>query len=228
MMQRIETRMKFAAISILVLALSLGGLVGCTATQKGAAIGAAAGAAVGAAVGNQSGNTKEGAAIGAAAGAVTGGLIGHYMDKQAEDLAAIPGAKTERVGDEIRVTWESAILFDFDSAMLKLDSQSNLKQMAEVLNKYPDTDLVIAGHTDDKGADEYNQKLSERRAMSVRQYLVDAGVAPTRLSTVGYGESRPVAANDSELGRSENRRVEIEIRANEDLRAKAESQGAQG
>ncbi|MEE9271297.1 MAG: OmpA family protein [Candidatus Krumholzibacteria bacterium] len=204
---------------------SLVGTLGCSAsrTKKGAGIGAAAGAAIGAIV---SDDKTKGAVIGGAAGAVVGGVIGHYMDKQAADLAKIEGAKTERIGDEIRVTFDSAILFDFDSAMLKVGSQTQIKQMAEVINKYPDTDLVISGHTDSEGGEKYNQKLSERRAMSVRTFFIDMGVMASRLETVGYGELRPVASNDRQTGRDQNRRVEIEIRANDDLRSRAaESEG---
>ncbi|MFQ5511478.1 MAG: OmpA family protein [Candidatus Krumholzibacteriia bacterium] len=201
-------------------AACLSGAWGCSAsrTKKGAGIGAAAGAAIGAIV---SDDKAKGAVIGGAAGAVGGGVVGHYMDKQAEELARIEGAKTERIGDEIRVTFESAILFDFDSAMLKAGSQTQIEQMAAVLVKYPDTDLIISGHTDAEGDESYNQKLSERRALSVRNYFVDSGVVPSRLETIGYGELRPVASNADDQGRAENRRVEIEIRANDDLRERA-------
>jgi outer membrane protein OmpA-like peptidoglycan-associated protein len=216
--------------SLTITGLILGGMLGCSSmskTEKGAAIGAAAGAAVGAAVGSKSDNTGKGAIIGGAAGAVVGGVVGHYMDKQAEELAKIEGAKTERVGDEIRVTFENAILFDFDSSVLKVSSQDQLRQMGEVFVKYPDTDIIIAGHTDNKGSEEYNQKLSERRANAVRGFLVDANINPARLTTYGYGESRPVASNDTEEGRKLNRRVEIQIRANKELRERAakENQG---
>jgi outer membrane protein OmpA-like peptidoglycan-associated protein len=198
-------------------------VVGCSAsrTKKGAAVGAAAGAAVGGLIGSQSDNTAQGAIIGGAAGAVVGGVVGHYMDKQAEELAKIEGAKTERVGDEIRITWDSAILFDFDSAMLKAASQENIQKMAVVFNDYPDTDIIIAGHTDSRGAEDYNLKLSERRAISVQKFLVDMGVISARLETVGYGELRPVVSNETDAGRQDNRRVEIQIRANEQLQARA-------
>jgi outer membrane protein OmpA-like peptidoglycan-associated protein len=219
-----------SGVALVVLALAGSGLTGCSAsrTKKGAAIGAATGAAIGGIIGHQSDNTAQGAIIGGAAGAVVGGVIGHYMDKQAEELAKIEGAKTERVGDEIRVTWDSAILFDFDSAMLKTTSQENIKQMADVFKQYPDTDIVIAGHTDSRGSEDYNEKLSERRALSVRGYLVDMGVAASRLETTGLGELQPIDSNDSEAGRQANRRVEIQIRANEQLKARAAQAEAQG
>jgi outer membrane protein OmpA-like peptidoglycan-associated protein len=221
---------KAVFVGIVIGVFALGSILGCAAsrTQKGAAIGGAAGAAIGGIVGHQHDKTAQGAVIGAAAGAVVGGVIGHYMDKQAEELAKIEGAKTERVGDEIKVTWDSAILFDFDSAMLKTDSQDNMEKMADVFVKYPDTDIIIAGHTDSKGSEDYNQKLSERRATSVRQYLVDMGVPPSRLQPFGYGELRPAATNDDDAGRSLNRRVEIEIKANEELKARAAEEEKQG
>lgn len=215
---------------IVIGAFAFGSIMGCSAsrTKKGAAIGGAAGAAIGGMVGHQHDKTAQGAVIGAAAGAVVGGVIGHYMDKQAEELAKIEGAKTERVGDEIKVTWDNAILFDFDSAMLKSESQDNIQKMGDVFVKYPDTDIIIAGHTDSKGSEDYNQKLSDRRAASVREYLVDIGVAPSRLQSIGYGELRPAATNGDEAGRSVNRRVEIEIKANEDLKARAAEEEKQG
>lgn len=207
--------------------LAFAGLTGCSnmsKTQKGAAIGGAAGAAIGAAVGSKSDNTGKGAVIGGAAGAVVGGVIGHYMDKQAEELAEIDGATTERVGDEIRVTFDNAILFDFDSSVLKPSSEDQLRQMADVFKKYPDTNIIIAGHTDNKGSEEYNQKLSERRAKAVQGFLLMKGLQQSRLATYGFGESNPVADNGTEDGRRLNRRVEIEIRANEELRARAEKE----
>jgi outer membrane protein OmpA-like peptidoglycan-associated protein len=190
--------MKGLFVAALVGAIALSSIMGCAAsrTKKGAGIGGAAGAVIGGVIGNTQGHTATGAVIGGVAGAAVGGVIGHYMDKQAEELAKIEGAKTERVGDEIKVTWDSAILFDFDSAMLRTESQDNIKKMGDVFVKYPDTDIIIAGHTDNKGTEDYNQKLSDRRASSVRAYLVDMGVSPSRLQSFGYGELRPAASND--------------------------------
>lgn len=215
--------MKGLFVGALVGAMALSSIMGCSAsrTKKGAGIGGAAGAVIGGVIGNTQDHTAAGAVIGGVAGAAIGGVIGHYMDKQAEELAKIEGAKTERVGDEIKVTWDNAILFDFDSAMLKSASQDNIKKMGEVFVKYPDTDIIIAGHTDNTGTDEYNQKLSDRRASSVRSYLVDMGVSPSRLQSFGYGELRPTASNADEAGRSLNRRVEVEIKPNEELKARA-------
>lgn len=222
---RSTARTPLASLLILWLAFSSPGCSSVSKTKQGAAIGAAAGAAIGAAIGKQSDNTGKGAIIGGAAGALAGGLIGHYMDKQAEELAKIEGAKTERVGDEIRVTFDSAILFDFDSSMLRVSSQEQLRQMAEVFKKYPETEIVVAGHTDSRGPEDYNQKLSERRAKAVRDFLVDQGVSSARLTVIGYGEIRPVASNETDEGRRLNRRVELEIRANQALRERAARQG---
>ena len=137
-------------------------------TQKGAAIGTAGGAAVGAVIGKASGNTALGAIIGATVGGVTGAVIGRKMDKQAEEIKnEVPGAKVERVGEGIVVEFSSAVLFGFDQAALTSKSESTLDDLIKILNKYPDTNLEIQGHTDNKGTDEYNQGLSERRAGAV-------------------------------------------------------------
>ncbi len=205
---------------ILVAALAINGC-GMSKAQKGALIGAATGAAAGAAV---SDDDAKGAAIGGAAGALVGGLIGNYLDQQAEELATIPGAHVERVGDEVRVTFDSAILFDFDSAALRGDSQERLDRMAEVLVDYPETDILVMGHTDNVGDASYNQGLSDRRAGSVGTYLVSRGVADGRIVARGFGETEPVADNGTDEGRAENRRVEVSIKVNEEFRARAEQQ----
>lgn len=137
------------------------------------------------------------------------------MDAQAGELATIEGAAIERVGSEIKITWDTAVLFDFDSAMLATDSQDVIKRMADVFVRHPNTHIVIAAHTDSVGPDDYNQKLSARRASSLRDYLVDLGVAPSRLRAEGRGELFPVAGNDTEEGRRLNRRVEISVSAKE-------------
>lgn len=197
---------------------------GCSGAKKGAGIGGAVGAATGAIIGHQGGKTGTGAVVGGVVGAAAGAIIGDYMAKQKKDLEQVPGATVVQDGDELRVKFESAILFDTDSAAIKTSAKDNLQNMAQVLLKYPDTNLVVVGHTDNTGSDSYNQKLSEQRAYSVKDYLVTYGVGGTRLTARGLGESQPVAANDSPDGRQQNRRVEIQIAANEALRAKAESQ----
>jgi len=208
-----------AILSVLAL---LAGCASMSRTQKGAAIGGAAGAATGAAVSKD--NTK-GAIIGGAIGAVAGAIIGNYLDNQAKELEQVQGAEVVREGDELKVTFAEKILFDFDSSALKAASQAQLDQVAGVLGKYPETNIIIKGHTDAKGSDEYNQRLSERRASAVMNYLEDQGVGGSRMTARGYGESMPVASNDTEDGRAENRRVELSIKVTDEFREKAEKQG---
>lgn len=210
----------------LVAALVLSALgVGCGAskTTQGAVIGGAVGAGVGAAAGG-----GKGAAIGAAAGAVAGGLIGHYMDEQAKKLAKIEGAKIVRDGDMLRVVFDSAILFDSDSSMLKGTAYSNLANVAKVLNEYPKTNMLIEGHTDSQNTESHNQSLSERRAESVRTYLISQNVVATRIKTKGLGEMAPIASNETADGRQQNRRVEVKIEPNDQLKAEAEAAEKQG
>lgn len=193
-------------------------------TAQGAAGGAAGGAAVGAGVGALAGNTVRGAIIGAAVGGAAGTAIGAYMDKQARELdEELEGATVERVGEGIRVTFDSGILFGFDSYELTPQARENIRNMSETLQKYPDTNILIEGHTDNVGRENYNQRLSERRASAVADYTVGLGVDRSRIQTRGYGEEQPVADNDTEANRAQNRRVEVAIFANEDLVEKAES-----
>jgi outer membrane protein OmpA-like peptidoglycan-associated protein len=144
------------------------------------------------------------------------------MDQQAKELEQnIPGAKVERVGEGIQVTFESGLLFDFDSDVVRPASRSNLRTLAQSLDKYPRTDVLIVGHTDNVGTDDYNQRLSEKRAAASAAVLISEGVASTRLVTRGLGETEPVVSNDSESGRQENRRVEVAIYAGQAMRAEA-------
>jgi outer membrane protein OmpA-like peptidoglycan-associated protein len=189
---------------------------------KGGAIGAAAGGAAGALIGHKSGHTAEGAIIGAVIGGTAGALIGRYMDKQAEEIRRdMKGARVERVGEGIKITFDSGILFDVNSSDLRSNSKDNIKELARILNKYSDTNILIEGHTDNTGTDEYNQTLSEKRANSVSNYLKIQNVLGARISTVGYGESQPVADNTTASGRQENRRVEVAIYANSKLKRAA-------
>lgn len=192
-------------------------------TQKGAVIGTAGGAAAGAVIGKASGNTALGAIIGAAVGGATGAIIGHQMDKQAEEIAkTVPDAKVIRVGEGIVVEFSSSVLFGFDKSNLSNDAMSSLDKLVKVLNAYPDTDIEIQGHTDSKGSTAYNQTLSEQRATAVAQYLVSRSININRLTLVGFGETLPKYLNETETGRSQNRRVEFLITANEKMRAEAE------
>jgi outer membrane protein OmpA-like peptidoglycan-associated protein len=150
---------------------------------------------------------------------VIGGVIGHQMDQQAKKLEQnIPGAVVERVGEGIQVTFESGLLFDFDSDRVKADAAQNLRNLASSLGEYPNTSLLIVGHTDATGTDSYNQGLSERRAQSTASYLVAQGVSATRLRTLGLGETEPVASNATEAGMQKNRRVEVAIYASDAYR----------
>lgn len=188
-------------------------------TQKGAAIGAGAGGAVGGLIGYASGSTVAGVLIGAVVGGVAGGFIGNYMDKQAAEIERdIAGAKVERVGEGIKITFSSGILFDVDKADLKTQSQTELAKLSVILNKYADTNILLAGHTDSTGSEEYNLGLSRRRAESVANYLTTQNVDSARFAVEGYGKSDPVASNETAEGRAENRRVEVAIWANEKLK----------
>jgi outer membrane protein OmpA-like peptidoglycan-associated protein len=185
-------------------------------TQKGAAIGAGAGGAVGGIIGYATGSTVAGILIGAAVGGVAGGFIGNYMDKQAAEIERdIEGAKVERVGEGIKITFSSGILFDVDKSNLKDPYKGELSQLATILNKYDDTNILLAGHTD---SDEYNLELSRRRAGAVANYLATQNVNRARFSTEGYGKTDPIASNETAEGRSQNRRVEVAIWANEKLK----------
>ena len=189
--------------------------------ERGAVIGAGGGAVAGGVIGNQVGNTAAGAIIGAAIGGAAGAIIGHQMDQQAEELDDIAGADVQRVGEGIVVTFDSGILFDFDSDALKTNARSNLSELAASLQRHPDVDVMIVGHTDATGTDDYNMNLSYRRANSAAQYLQQQGVSSSRIETAGRGESEPIASNDDEAGRAENRRVEVAIFASEDLQDEA-------
>lgn len=212
---------------VLAITLLTAGCSSLSRTEKGAIIGAGAGGAIGGVIGNQTGSTARGAIIGAAVGGVVGAIIGNQMDKQAGELAQnIPGAKVERVGEGIQVTFASGLLFDFDSDRVRAEAAQNLRNLAASLDKYPNTDLLIVGHTDADGPDSYNWDLSERRASSAASYLATQGVARARLRTTGRGETEPVATNDSEAGKQQNRRVEVAIYASEAYRNQLKQQYA--
>lgn len=201
----------------------LGSCKSMNKSTKGAIIGTAGGAAVGAAVGKATGNTAVGAIIGAAVGGTGGYLIGRYMDKQAEELRRdLKGAEIERVGEGIKITFHQGIQFATSSSDLNGTSKTNLNDLAKVLNKYDDTNILIEGHTDSTGKRKYNQNLSEGRAASVSNYLKSMGIPASRISNVGYGPDQPIADNNTEAGRQQNRRVEVAIFANDKLKKKAE------
>ena len=197
-------------------------------TQKGAVIGAAGGGAVGAVIGRAAGNTAMGAIIGAAVGGATGAIIGRKMDKQAEEMEKVLGdAEVRREGEGIVILFKEKVLFGYDRSDLNTSAETNLTKLVNVLQKYPDTNIEVIGHTDSKGTDDYNQGLSQRRASSVASYLRAQGVSSSRLATKGMGEADPVASNDTEEGRTQNRRVEFVITANEKMKADAKREAGQ-
>ena len=203
----------------LLLAIVFSGCASLSKTEEGAIIGGGAGAVLGGVIGNQTGSTTRGAIIGAAVGGAAGAIIGRQMDQQAEALEEeLPNATVERIGEGIRVTFDSGILFDFDSYSLRAAARENLMELAVSLNRYPDSEVLIVGHTDATGAEAYNQRLSENRAQAATNFLVLQGVDPDRVRSMGMGEMEPVASNDSEAGQQENRRVEVAIFASEEYR----------
>lgn len=220
--------MKSILKTLLICALSLSMLAmnGCGAsrTVKGGAIGATAGGILGAIIGKQAGNTAAGAIIGAAIGGTAGALIGRQMDKAAEELKAdLKNAKVERVGEGIKITFDSGILFETAKSNLQQGAKSNITDLATILQKYDDTNILVSGHTDADGSDEYNQKLSEDRANAVGNFMKTQGIISSRLSTAGLGETEPVASNETADGKKLNRRVEVAIFANEDMKKAAEN-----
>ena len=217
-------KIKSKVLIVVLLALTVFSYsCGTSNSVKGGVIGGVGGAVVGGIVGNEMGNTAVGAIIGAAVGGTAGALIGSHMDKQAEEMERdIENAKIERIGEGIKITFDSGILFETNSSTLQSQAKTNIANLAVILNKYPDTNILVTGHTDFDGTDEYNQSLSERRAESVSDYTMGQGVTSSRFSVIGLGETEPIATNETVEGKQLNRRVEIAIFANEDLKAAAE------
>ena len=203
-------------------------------TQKGAAIGTVGGAAVGGVIGKATGNTALGIILGATVGGVTGAVIGQKMDKQAEEIKKdIPEAVVVRVGEGIMIEFNNKILFGFDQSSLSTDARTNLDKLVVILQKYPDTNIEVQGHTDSKGTALYNQNLSEQRAYTVASYLSGYGIsssrviiATSRLTTIGFGETLPKYSNNTVDGQSQNRRVEFLVSANEKMKEDAAKEAA--
>jgi len=207
--------------SLLIVISLISLLVSCAGERKktktGAGIGAVAGAGIGYAIRKQSGHGAEGAAVGAVTGALIGGGVGYYLDKQEEELRRIEALEVKRERDRLVATLPNSLLFAIDSANIQPDGLQTLQEVAGVLNRYPETKVIVKGYTDCTGREEYNQQLSERRANSVRNVLLGERVEPPRITAIGFGEQFPVASNDTESGRQQNRRVELEIIPTEEV-----------
>ncbi len=203
-------------LSVLLLATTGWGCASMNRTEEGAAIGAAAGGVIGGVIDD---NTTRGAIIGAVLGGAAGAVIGRQMDRQAAELESeLENAEIERIGEGIRVTFDSGILFGFDSSTLQGAARTNLADLSRSLMEYPETDVLIVGHTDSTGSASYNQGLSERRAAAAAAYLIERGVPRNRIRTEGRGEFEPRASNEDATGQQLNRRVEVAIFASEEYR----------
>jgi outer membrane protein OmpA-like peptidoglycan-associated protein len=219
------------AVALLLMAGLFAGCQDWSRAGQGAAVGAGAGAVVGGVIGKATGSTARGVIVGAAVGGTAGAVIGRQLDKQAEELEReLENARVETVRDAegntagIRVTFDSAILFDFDRANLRSEAQRDLADLARSLQTHSHIDAVVVGHTDSTGPADYNQRLSERRAESVAVYLAQRGIAQHRMLISGLGQTQPIASNATAEGRQMNRRVEIALYANEEYRRQLEQQ----
>jgi outer membrane protein OmpA-like peptidoglycan-associated protein len=222
------TKTRIATFSV---ALAMAGILGSgcnslTKTQKGAAIGAGGGGVVGALIGKAAGNTALGAIIGGAVGGTAGALIGHKMDKQAAEIKqTVPGATVTRAGEGIIVNFSSGILFDTDKADVKSDAKTNLQSLATSLQNNPETNILIVGHTDNTGTNAHNMELSLQRAQAVKSVITADNINGSRLTIQGKGETEPIGDNTTTAGRAQNRRVEIVIVANDQMKTQAKTTG---
>ncbi|WP_062058388.1 OmpA family protein [Aquimarina longa] len=220
---------------IIVAVIAITFLISCDAvnnannTQKGAVIGTATGAVLGGIIGNnvKGKNSALGAVIGGVVGGVAGGVIGKQMDKQAQKIESeIPGAEVTRVGEGIDVVFDenSGVYFDTNKSNINSKSKTNLNKLARIFKEYPDTNIIVEGHTDSSGNDAYNMTLSQKRANAVSAYLVSQGISKNRLTIYAHGETLPKYDNATPEGRAKNRRVELGIVANEKMKQDAQKQ----
>lgn len=199
-----------------------------SSTTKGAVIGTTAGGAVGALIGGKAGSTAIGAIAGAVIGGAAGTLIGKKMDNQAREIEnTVAGAEVIQAEEGIIVKFDEGILFDFNSSELKTSARTNIANLVETLNKEPDTDILVIGHTDNVGTLSANQKVSLARANSVKSYAVSQGLLSGRVQTEGKNFSEPISSNDTDAGRAENRRVEIVVVASKAMQEAAKQEAGQ-
>jgi len=219
---------KLATYTIMIAAASfvISGCSQMTQTQKGTVIGSAAGGSLGAIIGKKAGNTAVGAIIGGAIGGTAGAFIGRKMDRQAEEIQQnVPGAEVIKTGEGLIVKFTDGILFDFNKSDLKSAGVSNVASLAATMKNNPETNIMVIGHTDNVGSDSYNYTLSEKRAQSVKSLAVANGVSASRITISGKGKVEPIADNSTEDGRAQNRRVEIVIVANDQMKNEARQSG---
>jgi outer membrane protein OmpA-like peptidoglycan-associated protein len=223
-----KNKLSFSLVTILIVLASCSTYKSLNKSQQGAAIGAGGGAVAGGIIGKLTGNTALGALIGAAVGGTTGAVIGHKMDKQAAEIQnEIPNAKVQRVSEGITVEFNNKILFAFNSSQLSSAADTSLNSLVQILNKYPDTNIEVQGHTDTTGTTQYNQTLSEQRAGAVADYILAQGIASNRVTTKGFGALAPEYSNATADGRAGNRRVEFLISANAKMKADAQKESGQ-
>jgi len=230
-MKRVFNKM-FAVLIVSSLLFGCDAIQNANNKQKGAVIGASGGAVLGGVIGNNTGdgNTALGSIIGGVVGGAAGAIIGNRMDKQAQEIEReIPGAEVERVGEGINVTFDesSGVYFDTEKYNINAKSQTTLNKLADIFKEYPQSNILVEGHTDDTGSDSYNLTLSKNRAQAVTSYMVDNGIDRGRFTTKWYGESQPKYDNTTAEGRSKNRRVELAIVANEELKEQAKREAEQ-
>lgn len=238
-MKHIATKYLLSLSALLILVSSCESTKRMSNQDKGVAVGAAGGAVIGGIIGNnvgKRGNTALGALIGAVVGGAAGGIIGNKMDRQAQQIKTeLPGAKVERVEEGINITFDennpdgskAGVYFATNKFNISDNSRLALDKLVKIFNDNPDTDILIEGHTDDVGRDEYNMSLSEKRAKAVGDYLVNAGIRASRITTKWYGESQPKVDNNSDANRALNRRVEFVITANDKMKQEAKQQAGQ-